>query len=126
MTQLAAGMYISMVDQHLLLVTAELSLRLMSEVWLRIISHQMSLCSIVIRFIVSTNIIIQRALSIRVMERIRTTLTWVSCIISTEITISLQLLLNAVSSLNTALVQPIQVVLRYVSATQEALMPTLL
>ena len=126
MTHLAAGMYISMVDQHLLLVTAELSLRLMSEVWLRIISRQMSLCSIAIRFIVSINIIIQRALFIRVMERIQTTLTWVSCIISTEIIISLQLLLNAVSSLNTASVQPIQVVLRYVSATQEALMPTLL
>ena len=73
MTHLAAGMYISMVDQHLLLVTAELSLRLMSEVWLRIISRQMSLCSIAIRFIVSINIIIQRALFIRVMERIQTT-----------------------------------------------------
>ena len=73
MTHLAAGMYISMVDQHLLLVTAVLSLRLMSAVWLRIISRQMSLCSIVIRFIVSINIIIQRALFIRVMERIQTT-----------------------------------------------------
>ena len=73
MTHLAAGMYISMVVQHLLLVMAELSLQLMSAVWLRIISRQMSLCSIVIRFIVSINIIIQRALFIRVMERIRTT-----------------------------------------------------